>query len=422
MRRALLLLGSVIALGTASPAYAANGLVASWPFDEGSGTAVHDTSGHGNNGVISGDAQWVDGFAGSALSFDGNTGRVRVPDSASLDPTTAVSVSAWIRATEPQGDFNYILAKGASGCLAASYGLYTGPNGGMMFYVARNRGLSYTRSPDAGHDVWNGRWHLVVGTYDSNSVRLYLDGSQVGNGTAHTGPIDYDFPDNDLFIGHYNTCPTEDFHGEVDSAQIYNHALNASEVRSEYDAGTQSGQPPSSAGSAPVSTGTGSGNSGTASTQGHPGPGAAPSSVGAVSLSGLDVGKPSLIVHFAARNGATPIKSLTVSLPAGLSFTHNLKLLRRGVSITGAGPFRLSLTGHKLVVLLRQPTISLRMSIRSPALTEAHPLVRRAHSVISFNRTRSRQQKKRVLKLKLTLQLTDAARNSTPVGRTVVVS
>ena len=193
MRRALLLLGSVIALAAASPAYAANGPVASWPFDEGSGTAVHDTSGHGNNGVISGDAQWVSGFSGSALSFDGNTGRMRVPDSASLDPTTAVSVSAWIRATEPQGDFNYILAKGASGCLAASYGLYTGPNGGLMFYVARNRGLSYTRSPDAGHGVWNGSWHFVVGTYDGSSVRLYVDGNQVGNGIPHTGPIDYDF-------------------------------------------------------------------------------------------------------------------------------------------------------------------------------------------------------------------------------------
>ena len=256
MRRALLLLGSVIALAAASPAYAANGPVASWPFDEGSGTAVHDTSGHGNNGVISGDAQWVSGFSGSALSFDGNTGRMRVPDSASLDPTNAVSVTAWIRATEPQGDFNYILAKGASGCLAASYGLYTGPNGGLMFYVARNRGLTYTRSPDAGHGVWNGSWHLVVGTYDGSSVRLYLDGSQVGNGTAHTGPIDYDFPDNDLFIGHYNTCPTEDFHGEVDSAQIYNRALTPSEIHDTYDQLTGTGDSGSPGGTSPGGTST----------------------------------------------------------------------------------------------------------------------------------------------------------------------
>ena len=59
-------------------------------------------------------------------------------------------------------------------------------------------------------------------------------GRQVGNGTARTGPIDYDFPDNDLFIGHYNNCPALDFHGQVDAAQIYNRALSASDVGAEY--------------------------------------------------------------------------------------------------------------------------------------------------------------------------------------------
>ena len=103
MRRAALLLGSIVALVAASPAHAANGVVASWPFDEGSGTVLHDTSGNGNNGVVSGDAQWVSGFSGPALSFDGNTGRVRVPDSSSLDPAAAVSVSAWIRAAGAAG-------------------------------------------------------------------------------------------------------------------------------------------------------------------------------------------------------------------------------------------------------------------------------------------------------------------------------
>ena len=123
-----------------------------------------------------------------------------------------------------------------------------------MFYVARNLGLSFTRSPDAGHGVWNGSWHLVVGTYDGSSVRLYLDGSQVGNGTAHTGPIDYGFPDNDLFIGHYNTCPTEDFHGDVDSPEIYSRALTPSEIRDTYDQLTGRGDGGSPGGTSPGGT------------------------------------------------------------------------------------------------------------------------------------------------------------------------
>ena len=59
-------------------------------------------------------------------------------------------------------------------CAAASYGLYTGPNGGLEFYVSSSRGTVYVRSPDAGAGVWDGGWHMVVGTYDGNTVRLFV--------------------------------------------------------------------------------------------------------------------------------------------------------------------------------------------------------------------------------------------------------
>ncbi len=275
--------------------------------------------------MISGDAQWVSGFSGSALSFDGNTGRMRVPDSASLDPTTAVTVTAWIRATEPQGDFNYILAKGASGCLAASYGLYTGPNGGLMFYVARNRGLSYTRSPDAGHWRVERKLALRVGTYDGSSVRLYLDGNQVGNGTAHTGPIDYDFPDNDLFIGHYNTCPAEDFHGEVDSAQIYNRALTPSEIRRHVRPAHRNrpgGSPGGTGQDGTSSARPGGGTSrfgGSQRRRRRHAPGASQSDVTVASVSGLSSGKPHLVLRVTASRRDQPDQVLHGQPAAGVA-------------------------------------------------------------------------------------------------------
>jgi hypothetical protein len=417
-------LGCLIALAAASPAYAANGLVASWPFDEGSGTAVQDTSGHGNNGVLSGDAQWIGGFSGSALSFDGNTGRVRVPDSASLDPTAAVSVSAWVRATEPQSDFNYILAKGASGCLAASYGLYTGPNGGLMFYVARNKGLSYTRSPDAGHGVWNGSWHLVVGTYDGNSVRLYLDGSQVGNGTAHTGPIDYDFPDNDLFIGHYNTCPTEDFHGDVDSAQIYNRALTPSEVRSTYDnlTGASSAGGTSPGGTSPSQPGSATSPASRGSTPlSSSGSGTRQSGLTGASVSGLSNGKPHLVVRVTARKGTNPIKSFTVMLPQGLHFAQSLAKVRSGVSLAHRPKCSLSLSHNQLVIVFKRPQRSVALTIGGPALTETSSLVKRVQAIVKFNRTKPRA-KKRVLALRLGMRLTDVKAKSASVHTVLRVS
>lgn len=425
MRRAVLLLASAIALATASPASAANGLVASWPFDEGSGTVVHDTSGSGNKGAISGDAKWVSGFSGPALTFDGNTGRVRVPNSASLDPTTAVSVSAWIRTTEPQGDYNYILAKGASGCLAASYGLYTGPNGGLMFYIARNQGLSYTRSPDGGASVWNGAWHFVVGTYDGSSVRLYVDGSQVGNGNLYNGPIVYDFPDNDLFIGHYDKCQALDFHGAVDSVQIYGRALTAPEIRGAYDQFTgvggagQSGTSPG--GTPPISSSPGrpspSGGAPSSSAPGRSGQ----SGGAAATVSGLANGTPRLTIRVTERTSTTPINSVTVTLPPGLQFAQSIAQVRRGVSLADRPRCMLSLRHHNLVIVFKRPQQSMALTIGGPALIETRSLAKRVQAIVKFNRTKP-QAKKKVLELRLGMRLTDVKAKSAGIHAVLRIS
>ena len=44
---------------------------------------------------------------------------------------------------------------------------------------------------------------LRRGDDDGRSVRLYVDGVQVGSGSPLSGNIDYDFPDNDLYLGDY---------------------------------------------------------------------------------------------------------------------------------------------------------------------------------------------------------------------------
>src|SRR5207253_4211931 len=62
------------------------GLVAAYGFDEATGTAAGDSSGRGNDGVAA-NTQWVDGRFGSALSFNGSSSLVRIPDTGSLDLT-----------------------------------------------------------------------------------------------------------------------------------------------------------------------------------------------------------------------------------------------------------------------------------------------------------------------------------------------
>jgi hypothetical protein len=145
-----------------------------------------------------------------------------------------VSVGSWFRRLGTPGEYKYLLAKGAAGCIAASYGLYTGPNGGLEFYASREHGTVYAHSPDAGRSVWDGRWHLAVGTFDGTTIRLYVDGTQVGSGTLYPGLLEYPLAtSNDLFIGDYPGCSSRSyaFAGELDDVAVWNQPLSGATIK-----------------------------------------------------------------------------------------------------------------------------------------------------------------------------------------------
>jgi hypothetical protein len=215
-------------------------LVGWWPMNEGSGQVVRDWSGHGNNGTLgnspgvdSQDPSWIPGvFFGSALRFDGND-IVQIPDSTSLDPEK-ITVSAWFRGTSSPGTGKYVISKGSFQCDRASYGLYTGSTGGMAFYVSND--TTWFRSPEAPASVWDGKWHNAAGTYDGHSVRLFIDGVEVGNGTANTDPIAYNPPNGGGLVGDYSGAFSDGeacdlfLTGDVDGLQIWSQPLPIADI------------------------------------------------------------------------------------------------------------------------------------------------------------------------------------------------
>lgn len=229
----LVALATTAALGvclSAAPAGAGTSdLAGLWFLDEGSGQVARDLSLSGNPGQLGStpyadpsDPTWVSlpslFLRRAALRFSGAQ-RVAVANAPSLEPD-GVTVVARIRGTAG-GSYRYVASKGALSCETASYGLYTGAQGGLRFYISDGR--TFTLSDDAGTGIWDGRWHLVVGAYDGASVRLWVDGAQVGTATPTSAAIGYGMPDSQSFLlGDYaGPCGSPlGFVGDIDAAAV----------------------------------------------------------------------------------------------------------------------------------------------------------------------------------------------------------
>ena len=222
-RFALLVLIAVMAGPASAQALAANGLVAAYSMDQGSGTAVPDSSGSGNNGTLSGATWTTAGRFGGALSFNGTNNLVTVPDSATLDLTTAMTLEAWVRPTAV-GDWRTVLIKEQPAQLA--YALYASaetnrPSGHVYTTAERDvRGPSVLPA-----NAWS---HLAM-TWDGATARLYVDGTQVASAALAGTAVVSSSP---LRIGG-NTIWSEYFGGLIDEARIYNRALTAAEVQTD---------------------------------------------------------------------------------------------------------------------------------------------------------------------------------------------
>lgn len=207
-----------------------------WPMNEGQGQIVRDVSGNGNNGVRgtsaaveASDPAWIAGGLFGALHFDGGQW-FTIPDSPKLE-SAKVTVLALVRGSISPGPFRYVVSKGALGCTTGSFGLYTATGGGMAFYVYN--GTDFSISPEAPSSIWDGKWHVVAGTYDGTTVRQFVDGAQVGSGTtALPGSIAYGLPTQDggQVGGYAGGCNSLTFAGDIDEVSIWSTALPVSQI------------------------------------------------------------------------------------------------------------------------------------------------------------------------------------------------
>ena len=209
------------------------GLVGAWSFDEAIGTDVRDASGRGNHGSAVNAAR-VAGKYGNALSFNGSNSRVDVPNSPSLQLTTAVTLEAWVRPTSSssawrdvvfKGDDNYyLMSTSGNGALPAAGGIING---------AHTEAFGPSVLPV---NTWS---HLAL-TYDGARLRLFVNGSEVA-GQARTGAIATSA--SPLQFGG-DTIYGQHFAGLIDDVRVFSVARTAAQIQSDLSTGIGGGESP----------------------------------------------------------------------------------------------------------------------------------------------------------------------------------
>lgn len=200
------------------------GLVAHWKLDEGAGTSIFDQSGNGNNGTTSGFPTWTTGVSGSALAFNGLNQYATIPDKASLDVSSQITLTAWVRPEKIASQ--KIITKGDSK-IADGYELGLLSSGKVSFRI--NQYSSDTCKVNSGtlYPV-NGTWMHIAGTFNGKEMKIYVNGVE-NKRVVFTSPVSIVANNLSATLA-ASIDQTSVFKGAIDDVRIYNYALSGGEI------------------------------------------------------------------------------------------------------------------------------------------------------------------------------------------------
>jgi len=217
-------------------------LVGVWHFNEGNGTTAYGEL--GNNGTLEGvdPADWVDGYYGNALDFNGSSSgvgqNVNVGSDSVFDVTTTddLSLSAWVKRGTHGGSSTYTGIVGRSGSYLP-WGLIQENGYQINFSVFHTDTTAPNRLSLTTTDIIPlNEWTHVVGTWDhiTGVQSIYFNGD-LSRTTTHTPTEIVDESGWDVEIG--GNGGNLSYKGSIDDVRIYADALTATEVSNLYSQG-----------------------------------------------------------------------------------------------------------------------------------------------------------------------------------------
>src|SRR5215208_76115 len=199
-----------------------------------------------NFGFAEGNPTFGDAIIEQGFNLDGIDDRIRIPSSTDLNPSSQITIEAWIKPLFPNPDDPV-----GEWSIVSKFNHFS-PEGGDddSYYLGLNSIRSIRWQVDTGistvvdnildvplPDVIAGTFHHIAATYDGVTMKVYLDGSLVGEKAA-TGPIHN--TQTDMFIGATLSSGTlaRTFGGAIDEVGIYRRPLLQEEIKSIFDAGS----------------------------------------------------------------------------------------------------------------------------------------------------------------------------------------
>jgi hypothetical protein len=225
-----------------APQFVTEGLVSFWSFDKPSikGETVKDLWGN-NDGILSGNPEFVKGKFLEALSFDGVDNTVEIPHDASIEfPDTSFSIEFWFKG-EPDtlAVHGYVFCKGFSGGHGKRYEfiiLDEGDPPTSKFFVDDD--VAKGNVAFDSHRFTDEEWHhwVFVRDVEDAELRIYMDGAEVAIGEDVSKQSISN--DNSLFMGRMNPNEPGAKPGHVlgllDEFRIYDRALSDDEIEQNY--------------------------------------------------------------------------------------------------------------------------------------------------------------------------------------------
>lgn len=231
-----------VAVPTAATSVIASDPIGEWRLDETSGVAVSDRTGHGHAGALANGASWTRGHIDGAVSLDGVDDYVSVPDHVDLDGMDELVVSVWTRLDELPATSAEVVGKNGAG--GNSYRLGIDATGRPSFAV-QTTGNAWNAAGTvavSSKTVAAGAWHHLIGSYDGERVRVYLDGVLTATSTAAlSGSIVASA--SPLRFGFASGSSVEALDGSVDEVRVYADGLSEVGARNLYRSYTQTWRP-----------------------------------------------------------------------------------------------------------------------------------------------------------------------------------